>query len=455
MNSKLCLGIFILFSMNALAGKIQIQNVRPENIIQKSDDEFEISEYKEFMPPEVVVQCQGEVSACKLNDKKCDENNRTKILISEKTREQSQFKLAYQCKGENPTEVNIYLFGNDFPIYQSTGKSTLAQRVLMTPMSVNAGTLDVKLKGHLIALNPDGSIFFYRRENEVVVDFKNHIIKGQKFYSYMRITESLPNLTMEGKRVLLDDKFNFIRELPWKTDVHEFLMPDQDRFVFIKYLPVKSSLGVCQIYPELKEYSKGKLVYNLTAKDVKKWDLLAGLSLRFDFKGSPCIHPFHLNSIQIVDDKHILLGVMNMHIFLEKKSKKIVWLFGGNDSQFDGTQDQLYFLSHTPRWDSENNSLTFFTNRNLSSADSTKIIEAKLDLTHKKITSWKIVADHLTPSAFMGSVEKAENEAYSVGYGQKVNPKSDDFDEILNGKKVFSVTFLKPFNSGGYRTYRD
>jgi hypothetical protein len=61
MNSKLCLGIFILFSMNALAGKIQIQNVRPENIIQKSDDEFEISEYKEFMPPEVVVQCQGEV----------------------------------------------------------------------------------------------------------------------------------------------------------------------------------------------------------------------------------------------------------------------------------------------------------------------------------------------------------------------------------------------------------
>jgi hypothetical protein len=447
-----CLPIFFT-GRQGFSQEIRFQGIDEKYIRRQSEQEIQLLEYKASTPPKVLVsaaETTSDLSKCTLNDKPVTFGEPIELRILPGQREDFIFVLKCSAvEGQPDKTVTIRSFDADVPSYQVNGRSDLAQDILLT------------VGGALMIFSPQGDLLFFRREPQEAVDFKAHLVGEKILYSYMRIERSHFQVHSEGKRVLLDENLNFMRELPWTTDLHDFLWLGPNHFIHFEYDIVERKGNLkCVLRNRAIETKNGKAVREFSTMRLTESGYTNQVAYRAPYKGRLCLRHFHLNSIQIVDSKTWLLGLGNLVLLYDLEKKQPVWSLGGAEDDFLTVKAHemmaMTRLIHTPVWDASHQQLTFYSNTFPDTSDhssSVAAVELKLNIKDKliaKVTTFPI-----------GKM-KASNSGGLVRDGDVVSvsaaSENRDFDfvEVQKGKPAPSMTIK--FKSKEplyiYRVYR-
>lgn len=448
------LPVYLAFHQ-AAAFDFSIRNVGEKNLEATAPEELVLTEYSALHPPELAFKSPKDIDECTLDNQPCELAKPLILRLAKTDRVSRSFALTYKLNGAQK-KFTISLLDKDFPVYEATGTSSLKSNVLFTPINLTPTTYQPRTNdGRLLALNPDGSVLYYRKNpGELVTDFRPHRFDEKIRYSYLVAKRGFPGLTLEGPRVFLDEEFQPIQTVDEIFDMHDAVFISSDHYFRIKYEKRRTPLGGCMLAPTVYETKGKKTVYELSTHELlgRQLTYVDFFLLPYIYEGEICREIFHLNTIQVVDRERLLLGFLNSIVMYNRQTKKVEWVFGGPDSSFFLPPGMRGALFHTAIWEPATSTLTYLRNRTLESP-AVAVNSARLDLKNKDIISFETVFQGKHPSIAQGSVSKDGDAIFSVYLGLKSNEQDTDFREIVSGKEVFSIRFLPGFGSG-YRAYR-
>jgi hypothetical protein len=446
--------LFFGFSRFAFAEDFEIRNVGASFQKAESPGEVQITEYFSERPPEVVFNSPKDIKNCKIDGAACDPSVPIPLKLKASDHRARRFVLRFDTNGKK-NEIAFNVLGKGFPEYTVLGESSLKDFFVLSPFAAAAPGISNDYWGaKLLILRPDGSIYFYRHLQEVGFDFQPFSFGGRQFYSYLLAKRGFIDLTTEGNRVILDDRFNVVKTLDKMVDMHEFSHLGPDHYLWIESRKIKTPLGGCMLGHDIVEEKNGKISFQMNTADLLKQGLtyIDPLLSAYLYEDEQCRDIFHLNTVQIVDEDHLLLGMLHSVVMYDKKKKKVDWVYGGPESVFPLAPEMKNAGIHTSHWDAKTQTLTFLKN-NSEGNISAQLIEVGIDPKALKLKTFKILYSSTFPSKSMGSQYAHGGDVYTLGFGLKVVPNMNDIVEIKSGKPVMEIRFLDPFCSG-YRVHR-
>ena len=434
---------FLFFPGPAQAADLLFQRIDPVFVQQSrtGGEHYTLLEYRASKPPLLYIKSANPITDCRLNGVPCEAGVEIPLRLPVKVRNQFSFQLSYKELGE-AREASVKLFPDDFPAYEVEGKSASSDGLALTP------------NGQLFLLDANGDIVLYRKYPFGVLDFRPHLVNGKRFYSTMRLDESVTGLGAFGRRMIFDDEFRLLETLPWKLDQHEFHILGKQHYLALAYEADRSLSGNCAVGQYVREYKNGKIVFELSSWELLRRGFLYADLKWVNFDGKPCRDFYHLNSVQPLSGGRWLIswggnGLMVIH----KETKKIEWIFSGPEDQFNLSEELMIGLMHTPHFDEPKQRVLLFANQMRLGQAQSRILEFDLDIKNRRVQK----VDFLSPLSFnspsMGSVERS-GKVISVGAGERIEGAADFF-EIVDKKVKFKIFFphLKP-KKQSYRVYR-
>ncbi len=347
------------------------------------------------------------------------------------------------------TEIILNLIPKNFPEIEIKGQSHIQTDFIFswTPKKVNSPT--EKDYSYLFIFSATGQLKYFELLPFTAFDFRPHSIDGKTYFSYLKSTGIYPLVTIEGTRFILDSNLDFVREFNEILDFHDFHLIKKDWYIGLTYEISKNLFGTKYIEQKIIERKNGKVIFEWSINEFMKLNPFPNWKMKSNYKGEFVVHQFHLNHIQVLGEQLLISLGFDSIFLLDKKTKKIIWLFGGGSDQF-GVSDELFTsLHHTPFFDQKNSTLTVFDNG--ISKKNTRIIKYTLDIKNKKLIQFNQVAIPASFSAMMGSVVVIDNN-YTIGFGTR---DFGDFDilELQNNKITMSFKFRNVWSST-YKIYR-
>lgn len=358
---------------------------------------------------------------------------------------------------------DLQLFPDEFPSYRVEGASSLKYPILLAPIRSNEKTgVDYK-SGHLLIVSPVGDVLFYKRVGFMTFDFKPHLVDGQTNFSFARVLShtSLRSMVL-GDRFLLDGQMNTI-DVVKGVNIHDFVWLGKDEYVWGKE-PVERDR-------EGRLFENSRVVHvkgEKTAFDFGISDLIrAKVAFRYPTKDRQGLDevdfPDVINSWQLIGREAVLVGLHNNGaVMVDRKTKKVKWVFGGPSDQFGLSPEIHPYPWHSPVWDPERSSLYVFDN-GLGAKDGQRVTAFKLDVAKKKILSHEIVHSGGFTTAVFGSVER-DGEVFSIGLASQSQemrkttrpPGQPLFVEVTGGRPTMKIVFQdgKDFVHHNYKSYR-
>jgi hypothetical protein len=306
---------------------------------------------------------------------------------------------------------------------------------------------------NLVILDPSGKIEFFRRLNEHCVDFRPHLVNGDTYYSY-----SVPRGPyVAGPRVILDKDLNQVRYIKGKFDAHEFILISLDHYLTLEIDVDRFPSGDRFANSRVREYKEGKLVFDWGTSDYLSQFKNALTASAYPYHDSGLVpSPLHLNSLQIIDEENILVSLGNNGIgLLNKKTKKLSWVLGGNQDQFGLAAQQNLIFIHTPIFYPKENRLIVFLNFSLAAQREgvTKILEYVLDIPERRLKSFRVIKATTEMAFQAGSLQEHGDGVLSIGMGFRILGKNDFIEVAKSGTENFSLRFAGNYISA-YRFYR-
>jgi hypothetical protein len=307
-------------------------------------------------------------------------------------------------------------------------------------------------------IGSNGDLDFYRRLPKFCPDFRPHVVNGKTFYSMALSTPSKDVLeSWIGSRTIVDQNFQVVRELPGPLDMHEFVLIGENHYLSIEVPLERTRSGLLYANRTVREYRDGKAVFEWGVSDYIKQigSGQAAGGFFFNIDGEAVADICHLNTAQSINENEVLVGLGECGITLiDKKTKKMKWLLGGFDDQFQLSYQQQPTLTHMADFNPRTGKLLVFSNRtagNPISYTPSRVLEYTLDTENKRVKEFKVIrsADEISP--LMSSVQ-VDGDIYSIGYGSNVLT-GPSFVEYQNGKVQFSLSFRQRL-AAFYRVYR-
>lgn len=361
------------------------------------------------------------------------------------------FKISFISNGRRKS-YGISLLPPNILELDFSGKSVIKKPIIFSVAKLENTSCD------LFVLNPDGSIYFYRKLDHLCYDFRVHEVSNKLFYSYLEATASNDATGAAGTRMVLDKNFSSYEEIKTIVDMHEFhYLGPKHWMAFISRLGRLGS-GTSYLDKRIVEMKNGVEIFNWGVSDIMKQSgtEATALAVLFTLNDNEVIsNVMHLNSIQLIGDEFLLIGLgANGVAYVNKKSKKIIWILGGASGHFKLLSNQHMALTHTPTYDPTTNSLLLFSNSGVSSFEfknPTRIVNYKLDTISRKIKEYEVIYTAKYISHAAGSVQKS-GEVYSIGLGIQ-NERDNDFVEVQTEKKTASFK-MREKGLYIYRIYR-
>lgn len=440
----LLLIICSFYAGSVFATEISFHGIDKEFVLNTSADTFILNDYVGKRPPAFAFTRPEQVTDCELNQKPCDPQKDNALVFPPGTHGAFNFNLTFKKNGVARNITIKFLEG--LPSFEVEGQSKLDSPVYFTPHRF------------ILVIAPDGEIFFARKYSYLIEDFKPHVLNGKFYYSFLRESNSkiFNAAAINGERVLLDENFNMLKVLPWKNiDLHEFLLLGTDHYMFTAYENKTDKLGSCLINQFVREYKNGRLVFEYSTEEMRAQGLLYDAPETLKTKDIICHELFHLNSIQVISENLLMIGLGRGSLLLvDKKKKKPVWIFGGLQDQFSLTDQLTPFLSHTPHYDTKTGRLLVFANSTRNDKKNSQVIEYVLNTRNKTVEKTDFPAPMQFFAKVAGSVYET-NGVYSVGLGERKEIPWD-FIEYYEKKPTYKIGF-RPLNAkiGSYRVYRN
>jgi hypothetical protein len=401
---------------------------------------FNLFDYVRANPPQAVFNVPEQITECLLNQNPCDPKSPVELRLPDGTHGPFQFHLSFKKNGMSQTfSLNFF---DGMPSFDVWGASKLESPVYFSP------------NNYLLELSKTGEILFARMYPYRASGFRPHLVGGRKLYSYLKHMFGFGS-SVGGQEILLDENYNELKTLPWdQIDQHEFLMPDQEHYIFISYRMTTDKLGTCRIEQSVHEYKNGKSIFELSTEELQRDGFLYASVEAFKEGDKNCLEPFHINSLQVISEDQLLISLGRGGLVLyDKKKRKPVWIFSGPQDQFSLDNQIKPFLIHTPFFDTKTKKLLLFGNSFYGDFKTSNIVEYTLNPEKKSIEKMDFPAPVPFHSKLAGSVYETDG-VYSVGYGEK---NIDwDFIEFFEKKPTFKIGFRPRDTSfGSYRADRD
>ncbi len=324
----------------------------------------------------------------------------------------------------------------------------------------------------LIIMDMQGKIYFRRKLDATVYDFRQWNLNGKIYYTYFiedKKAYHIPNLQLHtGHLVMLDSGMREIKQVHLLAhddittekhqdlDLHEFIMLSEHHY----FIEAAYEKNVHNIPDSLKPSKDIKVATTIVQEirndsvvwqwDASKFSELYADSKRRDYNDASTTKDYmHPNAMYLDPrDSNLLLSFrdMDMVIKVSRQTGAILWKLGGPKSDFKMTDEQLFYGPHHITVTDDKESLLMLDNGDSVMRRSTRINEYKLDEINKTLTGFKTYTIPKTFATFMGSVQKKDNHYFvSSGVCQYVF----DMDCTTTQKDFFMLTSLL-----SYRVYK-
>jgi hypothetical protein len=159
---------------------------------------------------------------------------------------------------------------------------------------------------------------------------------------------------------------------------------------------------------------------------------------------------FHINSIDVYDEDHLLISSRNTCTVykVDRKTGKIVWRMGGKENDFEMAEGTQFAFQHDARRHPDG-TITIFDNGNINIEEQSRGIVVEVDEDKMSATlAREYTYPHKLLSETQGNVEVLPNGNAFVGWGS--TPAISEFNR--DGELLFSAAF--PTEGETYRAFR-
>jgi hypothetical protein len=288
-------------------------------------------------------------------------------------------------------------------------------------------------------------------------NFEVQTYKGQKVLTWW---EGLHTGFGQGEYVLMDHSYREIKRVKagngYAGDHHEFLITPEDTALITIYSEVPmdlSSVGgptdgtVLDGIAQEVDIETGEVLFEWhslehVALEESYWEPKEDQEEPFDY--------FHINSIDIHDDGHLLISARRTSTVykVDRKTGGVLWRLGGKMSNFDVGFGTRTDYQHDARYHS-GGILTIFDNGRVNKDAQSRGIVVEID---EDAMSARLVGEYTHPDKILadtqGNVQVLPNDNVFVGWGSE--PFFSEFGR--DGKLLFDASFPSELES--YRAFR-
>ncbi len=336
------------------------------------------------------------------------------------------------------------------PLIKFEGKSQLQSPLVFSATSFSKGN-----SCFLFIIKPDNKVSLKKQLSIRCVDFRPHFIPEGRFYSYLELSEGMVGSAPFGFRVILDQDLKEVRRIPQEFSSPDFLLLGPDHWIGIEYDISVLKSGRRFLNRIVRERKADKILFEWSAADFLKHnesEAVTWATLK-PFRNEVLIDLMVINSLSLKGD-HLLLGLgTDGIVMMERKTKKILWVFGGLSDEFSLSHLQNNLLTNSIIFDETNSILFLLSNRSFEviGTDNTRVRKYELNLSSKKLSKVSELRDFKEFFGNQGSIE-VDGEILSVATGLKVRVPFD-FVESRHGKDHWKIFLGKDFFAS--RIYRD
>jgi hypothetical protein len=287
-------------------------------------------------------------------------------------------------------------------------------------------------------LDDDGQPVWLRllqNEDMDVMNFRAQAYKGETVLTWW---EGLHTGFGQGEYVIFDGSYREITRVRagngYEGDHHEFLISPQDTALITIYNKVPGD--------------------SIPTGDPADGNVLDGIVQELDIEtGESYTKPydyFHINSIDVYDENHLLISSRNTCTVykIDRKTGEVVWRLGGKKSDFEMGPGTVTAFQHDARRRPDG-TVTIFDNGYVNKVEQSRGIMVDVD---EDAMSAKLAREYTYPDKLLcetqGNVQVLPNGNVFVGWGSE--PVYSEFD--ADGKLLFSAAF--PTESESYRAFR-
>jgi hypothetical protein len=303
-------------------------------------------------------------------------------------------------------------------------------------------------------LDKDGQPVWLRllqNEDMDVMNFRAQTYKGETVLTWW---EGFHTGYGQGEYVILDSSYRELARFGaangYEGDHHEFLITPEDTALITIYSKAQRDL-TSEGDPVDDDNLLDGIVQEIdieTGEVLFEWHSLEHVG--FDESYTKLFDYFHINSIDVYDEDHLLISSRSTCTVykVSRKSGEVVWRLGGKKSDFEMGPGTRTTFQHDARRQSDG-TITIFDNGNVNRVDQSRAIVVEID---EDAMSASLAREYTHPeklrSATQGNVHVLPNTNVFVGWGSA--PVFSEFDH--DGRLLFSAAY--PTESESYRAFR-
>ncbi len=310
--------------------------------------------------------------------------------------------------------------------------------ILVAPFS-----LTVPDSGMVMIMDQDGKVLQKQLLPGATLDFNKWNSNGQTRYTYIVNNVNAYHIPIVGNFagyvVITDSMLNEIKRvylLPFNDvitsdghalDVHDFIYFSDDHYIQEAYYDKHTNNIPGYLNPSPKNKIVAPIIQEVNnGAVIWQWDgsldssFYANSIYANDYADS--VRPqdyMHLNAM-IIDprDNNLICSFRHQDqiIKVNRQTGNIMWRFGGRNSDFPLSADQVFLFQHDISLTDSNSTLMLFDNGDVNVRPQSRILEFKLDEVNKKVTGFKAFDIPEPFTNLMGSVQKF-GDNYFIGGG--------------------------------------
>ncbi len=332
-------------------------------------------------------------------------------------------------------------------------------------------------------MSTTGEISYYKVEDAYVRDFKQTVVDGVTYYSYLKmindVTDAASGTAYEA--VVMDASYqviDVITSLSTETgmpenahlDSHEFLILGENHYMISSYVytmvdNVPTDIcedGIAYVQATvLQELQDGAVVFEWNSTDYPEFYGWSIREARLAVSSEELyVDYMHYNSTAIdPEDGNWVLSFRSLSslIKIDSETGEIIWVLSGEGDMFGLTDEQMVSYQHYPQI-LDDGTITVFDNG--TDNEQTRAVEYLLDEENLTVIAFNAYQVDGQYSESMGSAQRLDDDSalYLMGWG---NAMADDvlFTEINfdTGEVLFQVIDLdaNAFSyADSYRVYK-
>lgn len=407
--------------------------------------------YDAARPPE--LRLSADVRGCRLNRRPCPpapiQLRLPKGMPSVKS---ARLTLELSTR-QGPRRAIIWLLPKDFPWFELRGQSRLPRPIIFSTMSETSPTPSCDL----LRLGSDGSVELFSRPGVPCMDFRPHRYQGKTYYSYQKIIAADKVLGLFGPRVILNDTLEELERATQNLDGHEFHWLGPGHWLGIEASVDRLPNGAAFLNRFIRERVHGRIVFEWGVRDFERHvgTAAAPQSMLTSFQGEVVLNYIHMNTVQILPDDALLVGLGHNGVaYLEKNTRRVRWILGGLSDQFSLEFKDHPFFNHGATYDPTTQRLWLLSNYlpHLIEDNHSRILRYDLDLNQRRTRSVSVLHQYDNVSILMGGLE-VFGDVISLSTGHQLRHHGPDLSERSAAGEHFSLRFSDP-GPVVYRFYR-